>query len=304
MHLQSQNLTQLMGGLSSKKVFRKCEKKSNKIIIDFSSDEKNFDSFLVVYKILKRVDICIPKIYEVHIRKKLIVMEDFGDNSFHNIYSEKKLHNLLKLAVDNLIIIQNSLIFEDIKKLKKYTFKDLKEEISEFVNYYIPYKNIINFLEDDFYTIWKKNFNTYDFSFDSFTHKDFEFINLIHIDKNISNYKCGIIDFQSAFIGFKGWDLFSILENPRINFNRKYNEDLIKYFYDKINIKTDFNLFRNQYYLLNLARHTRLLGRWIKLTNEGNKKYLNYIHPTIKNINSSLENIEDKKLKKIYKNIL
>ncbi len=304
MYLQTKNLTQLVGGLSSKKVFRKYEKDLNKIVIDFSSDERNFDSFLVVYKILKKIDICIPKIYEVHIRKKFIVMEDFGDNSFHNIYREKKLYDLLKLAVDNLVVIQNSLIFEDIKKLKKYTFNDLKEEISEFVNYYIPYKNITNFLEDDFYTIWKKNFNTYEFNFDSFTHKDFEFINLIYVDNNISNYKCGIIDFQSAFIGFKGWDLFSILENPRINFNRKHNDDLIKYFYDKINIKTDFNLFRSQYYLLNLARHTRLLGRWIKLINEGNEQYLNYINPTIKSINSSLENIEDDKLRKIYKNIL
>ena len=56
MNLQTKNFTQLVGGLSRKKVYRKYEKDLNKIVIDFSSDERNFDSFLAVYKILKKID--------------------------------------------------------------------------------------------------------------------------------------------------------------------------------------------------------------------------------------------------------
>ena len=56
------------------------------------------------------MNISIPKIYEVHSTKYLIVMEDFGKDRFDKIYQEKKLYNFLKLAVDTLIIIQNSIV--------------------------------------------------------------------------------------------------------------------------------------------------------------------------------------------------
>ena len=116
--------------------------------------------------------------------------------------------------------------------------------------------------------------------------------------------KCGIIDFQSAFRGFVGWDLFSLLENPRINFTRQYNEEFIKYFYENISCQSDFTTFRDQYYILNLARLTRLLGRWAKLLNQGNKKYLNYMYSTKSRLISSLVNIKDENLKKIYEEAL
>jgi hypothetical protein len=122
MNFPFHNLTEIKGGLSKKKVFRKLEQKLNKIIIDFSEDEKEFYNFLNIYEILKRINICIPKIYEVYSENKLIVMEDFGDNSFNKIIQKEDIYIVLKLAVDNLIVIQNSLTSNDLKKLDKYSF--------------------------------------------------------------------------------------------------------------------------------------------------------------------------------------
>ena len=301
MQLPFHNLVEINKGLSKKKIFRKYEKKYNKIILDFSEDKSQFYNFFHIYQILKKINISIPKIYEVYLKKKLIIMEDFGDQTFDKLFSEDDLYHLLKIAVDNLIVIQNSLILNDLVKLEKYSFSILKEEISEFVDYYIPYKKIANFPTNDFYNCWENIYNSQKFEFTSFTHKDYEFINLIYLSKNKQHLKCGIIDFQNAFLGFPGWDLFSILENPRIYFTRQYNEDLIKYFYDNVNINMEFNSFRSQYYILNLSRQTRLLGRWVKLFNENkNQNYLKYISSTHKRIFSSLKNIQNDKLKLIY----
>ena len=304
MNISIKNLTEIKGGLSKKKVYRKFEKKINKIIIDFSEDEKEFQNFLNVYDILKNINISIPKLYEVYWKRKLIVIEDFGDMTFDKIFQKKDLYSLLKLAVDSLIIIQNSILSDKLVKLEKYTFSDLKSEIGEFVNYYLPYKKISDFPVDEFYCCWEKIYKRQKFEFTSFTHKDFEFINLILLKKNNLHLQCGIIDFQNAFLGFKGWDLFSILENPRINFTRKYNEELIEYFYKNVNINIEFDTFRNHYYLLNLGRQTRLLGRWVKLINSGKKNYSNYINPTTKRIISCLINIQDEKLKQIYERVI
>tara|TARA_B100000575_G_C23129472_1_gene654891 strand:- start:1682 stop:2602 length:921 start_codon:yes stop_codon:yes gene_type:complete len=304
MGLFFQNLYEIKGGLSKKKVFRKKEKNYNKIIIDFSRDKKEFHDFLNVYNILLKINIAIPRIYEVHLNKHFIIMEDFGDNTYDKVIKKKEIYNLLKLAVDSLIIIQNSITSYDLCHLEKYKFNNLMKEISEFVDYYLPYKKINNFDKSHFFEIWEKNYNSQNFDFNYFAHKDFELINIFLLQNNNSKLKCGIIDFQSAFRGFAGWDLFSLLENSRINFTSQYNEEFIKYFYENISFQSDFTSFRDQYYILNLARQTRLLGRWVKISYQGNKNYLDYIYSTKSRLISSLVNIKDENLKKIYEEVL
>ena len=157
MDLLLPNFTEIKGGLS-KKVYRKFEKNFTKIIIDFSKDRSEFNNFLNVYGILKKVNISIPKLYEVHFNRKLIIMEDFGDNTFDSIFNDNNVYKLLKLAVDNLIVIQNSITNDNLSNLEKYTYSTFEKEISEFVEYFLPYKQISNFPSDVFYNSWKKKF--------------------------------------------------------------------------------------------------------------------------------------------------
>jgi len=302
-HLE--NIIEIKGGLSKKKIYRKFENKLNKIIIDFSDDKKDFHNFLNVYKILKNINITIPKIYEVHNSILIIVMEDFGEQKIDKICNEQNYYSFIKSSVECLVIIQNTLANDDLIKLKKYKYEEFKKDISEFILYFIPFKKILNFPIDQFYKIWKKIFENLKINFTSFAHKDFEFINLFFLNKNNSYLKIGVIDFQSAFISFVGWDLFSILENPRNNFSRKYNEELISYFYNSISTKLEFNEFRQQYYLLNLSRQTRLLGRWARLIDEKNDNISeDFIDSTYKKLIICLENIDNEELKSIYNKIL
>ena len=302
-HLE--NIIEIKGGLSKKKIYRKFENKLNKIIIDFSDDKKDFHNFLNVYKILKNINITIPKIYEVHNSILIIVMEDFGEQKIDKICNEQNYYSFIKSSVECLVIIQNTLANDDLIKLKKYKYEEFRKDISEFILYFIPFKKILNFPIDQFYKIWKKIFENLKINFTSFAHKDFEFINLFFLNKNNSYLKIGVIDFQSAFISFVGWDLFSILENPRNNFSRKYNEELISYFYNSISTKLEFNEFRQQYYLLNLSRQTRLLGRWARLIDEKNDNISeDFIDSTYKKLIICLENIDNEELKSIYNKIL
>ena len=302
-HLE--NIIEIKGGLSKKKIYRKFENKLNKIIIDFSDNKKDFHNFLNVYKILKNINITIPKIYEVHNSILIIVMEDFGEQKIDKICNEQNYYSFIKSSVECLVIIQNTLANDDLIKLKKYKYEEFKKDISEFILYFIPFKKILNFPIDQFYKIWKKIFENLKINFTSFAHKDFEFINLFFLNKNNSYLKIGVIDFQSAFISFVGWDLFSILENPRNNFSRKYNEELISYFYNSISTKLKFNEFRQQYYLLNLSRQTRLLGRWARLIDEKNDNISeDFIDSTYKKLIICLENIDNEELKSIYNKIL
>ena len=305
MNSDHNDLEKIEDGLSNKLIYRITEKENTKIIIDFSRDKQEFKNFLTVYEILQKINISIPKIYEVNQKQYKIYMQDFGKNRFNKIYNKDNLYKLLKLAVENIIVIQNESNLNNLKNLKEYTFEDLKIELKEFVTYYIPNNKNSNFPTSKFYESWKSIFYSQNYNMKNFVHKDFEFVNLFFLENCESHLQCGIIDFQSAFKGFIGWDLISLLENPRINFTRDYNDKLIEYFYDNTSIIENFNTFLEQYYVLSLARQTRLLGRWSKLlcTNNDNK-YLNYLKITKSRTIAILNNIKNYELRSMYEKYL
>ena len=305
MNSDHNDLEKIEDGLSNKLIYRITEKENTKIIIDFSRDKQEFKNFLTAYEILQKINISIPKIYEVNQKQYQIYMQDFGKNRFNKIYNKDNLYKLLKLAVENIIVIQNESNLNNLKNLKEYTFEDLKIELKEFVTYYIPTNKNSNFPTSKFYELWKSIFYSQNYNMKNFVHKDFEFVNLFFLENCESHLQCGIIDFQSAFKGFIGWDLISLLENPRINFTRDYNDKLIEYFYDNTSIIENFNTFLEQYYVLSLARQTRLLGRWNKLliTNNDNK-YLNYLKITKSRTIATLNNIKNYELRSMYEKYL
>ncbi len=305
MNSDHNDLEKIEDGLSNKLIYRITEKENTKIIIDFSRDKQEFKNFLTVYEILQKINISIPKIYEVNQQQYKIYMQDFGKNRFNKIYNKDNLYNLLKLAVENIIVIQNESNLNNLKNLREYTFEDLKIELKEFVTYYIPNNKNSNFPTSKFYESWKSIFDSQNYNMKNFVHKDFEFVNLFFLENYESHLQCGIIDFQSAFKGFIGWDLISLLENPRINFTRDYNDKLIEYFYDKTSIIENFNTFLEQYYVLSLARQTRLLGRWSKLLSANNdNKYLNYLKITKSRTIATLNNIKNYELRSMYEKYL
>ncbi len=305
MNSDHNDLEKIEDGLSNKLIYRITEKENTKIIIDFSRDKQEFKNFLTVYEILQEINISIPMIYEVNQKQYKIYMQDFGRNRFNKIYNKDNLYKLLKLAVENIIVIQNESNLNNLKNLKEYTFEDLKIELKEFVTYYIPNNKNSNFPTSKFYESWKSIFYSQNYNMQNFVHKDFEFVNLFFLENCESHLQCGIIDFQSAFKGFIGWDLISLLENPRINFTQDYNSKLIEYFYNNTSIIENFNTFLEQYYVLSLARQTRLLGRWRKLfsTNKDNQ-YLDYLKITKSRTIATLNNIKNYELRSIYEKYL
>ena len=305
MNSDHKDLEKIEDGLSKKLIYRKTEKENTKIIIDFSKDKQEFKNFLTVYEILQQINISIPKIYEVNQQQYKIYMQDFGNDKFNKIYNEDNLYKLLKLAVDNIIVIQNETNLKNIKNLKEYTFVDLKIELKEFVTYYISKNKNSNFPTSKFYELWESIFYSKNYNMKNFVHKDFEFVNLFFLESYELHLQCGIIDFQSAFMGFIGWDLISLLENPRINFTRDYNDKLIKYFYDNMPTIENLYTFQEQYYVLSLARQTRLLGRWRKLLSINNdNQYLDYLKITKSRTIATLNNIKNYELRSIYEKYL
>ena len=306
MYKNFENLILLKGGASEKKIYRCNKKNKNFIILDFSQNKVEFNNHLIVYNILKNINISIPSIYEIDFKNYTIVTEDFGNQRYDKIIDKYQINFLLECAIESLIIINNSSINQyGFESLPQYNYQIFKNEISELVDYFCPYKKIDSSINKAFFEIWKKYYKKLDFEFNTFVHKDFELTNLIYLPKKNSHLRCGILDFQSAFVGFKGWDLFSLLENSRIYFSTKKNEQFLRKYYNQTYRKIDFDSFKKQYYFLNTSRQTRLLGRWVKFAKvDKNKSYLKFIDTTIKRLKNSLQSLEIRELNGIYERIL
>ena len=304
--LNINELNQIESGASKKKIYRFKNESKKKILVDFSYNFSDYLSFINVHKYLSNINISIPKIFETSDIEKLILMEDFGNDRYDKIINNYDVKQLLVNAIDSLLVIQN---FDKPLKtdgFKQYNYSTFKEEIIEFVDSYLPILKTSSDQIEEFLQIWKSEFEKFNFNWNSFVHKDFELSNLMYLPHKENHLKCGILDFQNAFIGFSGWDLFSLLENPRVDFDEKYNKDLIEYFYNNSNQRVSYKDFLKQYLFLNTARQTRILGRWVNLDEKNNNNYYksNFHAVTIKRLKNSLFNLQNTQLNNLYKIIL
>ena len=301
-------IIKIENGASKRKYYRLKKDEQIAILMDSSEEPEQFKNFLKIYQILSKINISIPKIYEIDSNKKIILLEDFGDLRFDKILNKFNFKDLFSIAVESLIKIKKEINFNHNYHMPVYNYKTFKSEISEFVDFFYPYyekKKMPLELQEEYYDTWKSQFDLLDLNFTSFVHKDYNLNNLIYLPNKKNHYKCGIIDFQNSFWGEDCWDLFSLLEDSRILVNDKYNNFFINLFClktDQLNLKEDFS---NKYYFFNSSRQTRLLGRWVKLSRIFNqKRYLNFIEVTNKRLVKSLQQPYMKRIKTLYRKII
>ena len=93
--------------------------------------------------------------------------------------------------------------------------------------------------------------------------------------------------------------------NDLFYFEDKYNDELIEYYFNKTDQNLSFNEFLTQYYFLNTARQSRIIGRWINLDKKNkNNNYSKYLSVTLKRLEKSLYNLQNEKLSKLYEKII
>jgi len=303
LEFQKYDIIKIKSGASKKKFYRLKMNDKSFILTDFVLDKKEYDNYFKIYNLLKKINISIPSIIEKNDKNLTIISRDFGNLRFDKIITKDSAKDLLQYAVDTLVVIKNSISFDNKVILPKYNFETFKNEILELPQYYFPHVNLnaSKNLIDEFIFIWSESFKKLNFNFDNFSHKDFNINNLILIPSQKNHLKCGVIDFQSSFWGENCWDLFSLLEDSRILFTDEFNEGFIDYFYSSTNQKNSFNDFKIKFHYLNCSRQSRLLGRWVKLSNDLNQKwYLNFISVTQNRLKKSINNLNNKQLSRFY----
>ena len=301
----------IAGDASSRKFYRLKLKKKNKIII-FTQEEKykNLIAYCSINNFLIKNKISAPKLYDYNLQKGILVIEDFGDNTFKKILvRSKNKFFIYKKLIDLLIKIQKikpkSKLPSIINKphpLKKYSNKILHKESNLFFDWYLPF-----FLSDKkckkikkkLKKILSKLYNRLNFPNTCFVHRDYHAENLMKIGKRI-----GIIDSQDALVGNPTYDLVSLIDDVRIKTSKKLKNKVYKYYLKKTKKKYTIKEkeFLEDFEILSVQRSLKIIGIFSRLfKRDGKKKYVKFIPYTWKMLEERMQSSIFFELKKILK---
>jgi len=286
-NLMKFKISSIEADASYRKFYRIIVNNKSKVIISAKKEKyKNLIAYTSISKFLRKNNILAPKLLGHNYSKGVIVIEDFGNTTFHKILSKKKnKFKIYKQLVDLLLKIQNikpqTKIKSIIKKnhlLEKYSIKNLIKESDLFFDWYLPLvvnkKKVLNIKRMSkkiLVKIYKKLY----FPNSCFVHRDYHVQNLMKVGK-----KVGVIDSQDALIGNPAYDLVSLIDDVRIKNSVKLKKQIYDYYLKNTNrtYKMKNKFFLQDFNILSVQRSLKILGIFSRLFKRDNKdKYLKLI---------------------------
>ena len=244
------------------------------IAMDAPPEKENSKLFIEIAKLLRDNNVHAPKIIDADLIQGFLLIEDLGNTTFLQALNGKTNLNLYKLAIDELIKIQQIDLKDQTLNLYDNTL--LNTELELLIDWYLPKdidQNSLNNLRTLFSQLVQNSLN----SEQVFVHRDYHARNLM-----ITNEKITVIDFQDAVIGSNTYDLVSLLKDAYFELKPSDIQILLTYFHTQSKLKIPLSEFEKQFDLMGLQRHLKILGIFKRLSlRDGKHQYLNDI-PLVK----------------------
>lgn len=270
------------------------------VIMDTKPDQELIN-FIQIAKILHAHKITVPEIIHGNMQAGLILMSDFGSETYQTALEQSpanKIDSLYLDALNTLVKIQQI----DVAGLLDYTFPVMQEEyikvrLEVFSTWYLQThlsmnidNNVLQCLEKMQQLFCK----VYTELPQALVHVDYHCRNLMVIPNN----NPGVLDFQDAMYGPITYDLASLFQDAYITWPRAKVETWLATYYDiavatKIMPAISFEAFLRNFDLVGLHRHLKNLGVFARLHHRDNKSnylphipvLLQYIHETCNRYN-------------------
>ena len=318
------NLQPISGDASFRNFYRLTSNKTSKIIVVARKEKyKNLIAYSAINRFLRFNKILAPKLYSYNFSKGIIVIEDFGNISFHKVLIKKKNKIVIyKKLIDLLLKIQKikpkfkiKNIYKGSYTINKYSKKYLFRESNLFFDWYLPLflsKKKSLKIKKKTKKILTKLYSRLNFSDACFVHRDYHAQNLMKVGNKI-----GIIDSQDALIGNPAYDLVSLVDDVRIKTSMRLKNQAYNYYLKKIFKirKINKEKFLEDFNVLSVQRSLKIIGIFARLYKRDKKNaYLKFIPYTWKllemRMNSKIftelkkilnRNVSERIRKKLYK---
>ena len=264
---------------SFRRYFRLHYNNRSYIVMDAPPDKEPLTSYIDITGILLENNLRAPQIYKIDKKNGFLLLEDFGKKPLLTVLKGSNYHEYYNAAIKIVIELQK---INKNNNLKEYSKNILKHEMALFNEWYLLRNKEILLSEEDMNGLNK----TLEIIAESnisqpffFVHRDFHSRNLMLLNDN----GLGMLDFQDARIGPITYDLVSLLKDAYIELDEEFIIDKVVRYWEMACMegllqKSDFSDFFQQFEIMGVQRHLKILGIFSRLSlRDGKHNYLNDI---------------------------
>lgn len=249
--------------------------------------------FVNIDRYLKKVGLPVPEIYHFEESKKILILEDLGDETLEKILAHtppEEWEAWYRKAIDLLILFQNksqSNVVTCIAHQRSFDENLLNWEFEHFLEYGIEARSGRKIDPDDRKTIRQgTNFITFALTRlpQTLVHRDFQSRNLM-----IHEGRLKLIDFQDALMGPLPYDLVALLRDSYVELPTDLLEALIRYY-----PVDDVPFFRKMFDWMTIQRKLKDAGRFVYIDRvKKNPSFLPYIPLSLRYVCEAFERQEE-----------
>lgn len=250
------------------------------VLMDAPPEKEDVRPFLNIATTLHELGLSAPKILAEHPEDGLLLLEDFGDNTYTRVLNESpdREEALYMLAVDLLIALHKR--FASKQPLPRYDDTLLTIEANLLIDWYLPAITgapIADALRQEYEAFWQALFTQIRDIPETLVLRDYHVDNLVWLPDRSGVESCGLLDFQDAVIGPTAYDLVSLLEDARRDVPAALAQQAIARYLTAFP-DIDPDAFRLSYAILGAQRSAKILGIFTRLDRRDSKPdYLRHL---------------------------
>lgn len=239
------------------------------------------EPFILIADHLRNLGFSTPEIFEKDIDNGLLLIEDFGDDTYTRLLkagvSEEEL---FEPAVDVLSQLHKNPHRNDLA-IGPYDSERYIEEAMLLIDWYYPALTghaADKDLRESFVQIWQRFFLNLPQDQSALVLRDYHVDNIMRLKDRAGVQSCGLLDFQDALIGQFSYDLMSLLEDARWAMRPELKSHLYNRYLNAMKGHLDEEAFAYSFNLLGAQRHAKVLGIFVRLfARDGKDRYLEFI---------------------------
>lgn len=282
------SLKYIQADASDRKYLRLSLTELSFIIMD-AKPGPELNRFIKIAEILSQHQVNVPQIIATDLPSGLILMTDFGTDTYLSVLqhaTEPAINNLYRDALTSLIKIQSIAKGSNAHQLPLMGAEYINDRLNVFKTWYLEkhlqleidaeINQLIHSMQKLFTDVFQEQTQV-------FVHLDYHCRNLMYLPYGNNP---GVLDFQDAMFGPITYDLVSLFQDAYITWPREKVESWIldysnmAYAAGLIN-KIDLQQMLRHFDMVGLQRHIKNLGVFARLHHRDNKSnYLNDI-PTL-----------------------
>lgn len=251
------------------------------------------EPYIKIDEHLRALGLRTPEIYHRDIANGLLVIEDFGDDTYTRLFAKgEDPKPLYELAVDALVHLHRHPKRNDID-IPKYDDALLVDGAMLLMDWYYPAltgKQPTEDLRQSYAKVLKGLLARLPKGQETLVLRDYHVDNLMLVPGAAGIQSCGWLDFQDAATGQFSYDLMSLLEDARRDVPKPLKDHLYARYLQGMGPGLDKQGFDYSFRVLAAIRHARVLGVFVRLfKRDGKERYLQWVPHVHKLFNNTLE---------------